>query len=70
MIVPLGAPSPADAVRYGSEVFHAMGAILRERGLQTLVGDEGGYAPPLETPQQALDVIVAAIERERKHQAR
>ncbi len=63
MIVPLGAPSEADAVRYGSEVFHAIGEILHERGLPTLVGDEGGYAPPLETPQQALDLILAAIER-------
>jgi enolase len=63
MIVPLGAGSEAEAVRYGSEVFHAIGRILHERGLSTLVGDEGGYAPPLETPQQALDLIVAAIER-------
>ncbi len=63
MIVPLGAQSEAEAVRYGSEVFHAIGRILHERGLPTLVGDEGGYAPPLETPQQALDLIVAAIER-------
>ena len=63
MIVPIGAPTEAEAIRYGSEVFHAIGTILHERGLQTLVGDEGGYAPPLETPQQALDLIVAAIER-------
>ncbi|MGA2761342.1 MAG: phosphopyruvate hydratase [Candidatus Cybelea sp.] len=63
MIVPLGAESEAEAVRYGSEVFHAIGGILHERGLPTLVGDEGGFAPPLETPQQALDLIVAAIER-------
>jgi enolase len=63
MIVPLGAESEAEAIRYGSEVFHAIGRILHERGLPTLVGDEGGYAPPLETPQQALDLIVAAIER-------
>jgi enolase len=63
MIVPIGAPSEAEAVRYGSEVFHAIGKILHERGLPTLVGDEGGYAPPLETPQQALDLIVAGIER-------
>jgi enolase len=63
MIVPLGAESEAEAVRYGSEVFHAIGRILHERGLATLVGDEGGYAPPLETPQHALDLIVAAIER-------
>jgi enolase len=63
MIVPVGAPSEAEAVRYGSEVFHALGRLLHERGLPTQVGDEGGYAPPLETPQQALDLIVAAIER-------
>jgi enolase len=63
MIVPIGAPTESEAVRYGSEVFHAIGQILHERGLQTLVGDEGGYAPPLETPQQALDLIVEAIER-------
>ena len=62
MIVPLGAPSEAEAVRYGSEVFHALGQLLHDRDLPTLVGDEGGYAPPLETPQQALDLIVAAIE--------
>ncbi|HEY2476322.1 MAG TPA: phosphopyruvate hydratase [Candidatus Cybelea sp.] len=63
MIVPVGAPTEAEAVRCGSEVFHAIGQILHERGLPTLVGDEGGYAPPLETPQQALDLILAAIER-------
>ena len=63
MIAPLGAPSEAEAIRCGSEVFHAIGAILHERGLPTLVGDEGGYAPPLETPHQALDLIVAGIER-------
>ena len=62
MIVPLGAPSEAEAVRYGSEVFHALGRLLHDRGLPTQVGDEGGYAPPLETPQQALDLIVKAIE--------
>ncbi len=63
MIVPVGAPSFGDAVRYGAEIFHALGAILRERGLPTLVGDEGGYAPPLDAPQHALDLIVAAIEQ-------
>lgn len=63
MIVPVGAPSEAEAVRYGSEVFHALGRLLHERALPTQVGDEGGYAPPLETPQQALDLIVAAIVR-------
>jgi enolase len=63
MIVPLGAPAMSEAIRYGAEVFHALGALLHEHGLPTQVGDEGGYAPPLETPQQALDLIVAAIER-------
>jgi enolase len=63
MIVPVGASGEAEAVRYGAEVFHALGRILHERGLPTLVGDEGGYAPPLSTPHEALDLIVAAIER-------
>src|SRR5579862_7447164 len=63
MIVPSGAGSEAEAVRWGSEVFHAIGAILHDRGLQTLVGDEGGYAPPLATPQEALDLIVEGIDR-------
>ncbi len=62
MIVPLGARSEAEAVRWGAEVFHALGRLLHDRHLPTLVGDEGGYAPPLETPQQALDLIVAAID--------
>ena len=63
MIVPVGAAGEAEAVRYGAEVFHALGRILHERGLPTLVGDEGGYAPRLSTPHEALDLIVAAIER-------
>jgi enolase len=63
MIVPVGAPSFAEAVRYGSETFHALGKILHERGLPTLVGDEGGYAPPLDRLEDALDVLLAAIER-------
>jgi len=63
MIVPLGAPTLADAVRYGAETFHALGALLRERGMTTLVGDEGGFAPPLETLDQALDLMSLAIQR-------
>jgi enolase len=62
MIVPLGAATEADAIRCGAEVFHAIGRLLHDRHLPTLVGDEGGYAPPLETPQHALDLIVAAID--------
>jgi enolase len=63
MIVPLGAPTLAEAVRYGSETFHALGRVLHERGLSTLVGDEGGYAPSLDTLEQALDVLMEAIDR-------
>jgi enolase len=62
MIVPLGAKTEAEAIRCGAEVFHALGTLLHDRHLPTQVGDEGGYAPPLETPQQALDLIVAAID--------
>ena len=63
MIVPLGAPTLAEAVRYGAEVFHALGALLHHRGLPTQVGDEGGYAPPLDSIDDALQLLVAAIER-------
>ncbi|MBV8602058.1 MAG: phosphopyruvate hydratase, partial [Candidatus Eremiobacteraeota bacterium] len=62
MIVPVGASSEAEAVRYGAEVFHAIGRLLHDRHLPTLVGDEGGYAPPLQSPHEALDLIVAAID--------
>jgi enolase len=63
MIVPVGAPTLREAVRYGSEVFHALGKLLHEQDQPTTVGDEGGYAPRLDTPEQALDLIVKAIER-------
>jgi enolase len=62
MIVPLGAATESDAVRCGAEVFHALGKLLHDRHFPTLVGDEGGYAPPLENPSQALDLILAAID--------
>ncbi len=63
MIVPIGAPTLSEAIRYGAETFHALGRILHDRGLPTLVGDEGGYAPPLETLDQALDVLMDAIRK-------
>ncbi len=61
MLVPLGAPSLHEAVRYGAEVFHALGKILHDAGQPTTVGDEGGFAPHLDTPGQALDILVKAI---------
>lgn len=63
MIVPLGMATFAEAVRAGAETFHALGKILHERGQPTLVGDEGGYAPRLDTLDEALELLVAAIER-------
>jgi len=63
MIVPLGAPTFAEAVRCGSEVFHALGKILHDEGYQTLVGDEGGYAPKLDSIDAALSLLVRAVEK-------
>jgi len=62
MIVPVGAPSFSEAVRYGAEIFHALGKLLHDRGLPTQVGDEGGYAPPLDSIDDAMKLLVAAIE--------
>ena len=61
MIVPVGANSVAEAVRYGAETFHALGKLLHDRHLPTLVGDEGGYAPPLDSLEGALDLLMEAI---------
>ncbi len=61
MIVPMGAASFAEALRMGSEVYHALGKLLRERGLASTVGDEGGYAPDLASDEEALDLLVLAI---------
>ncbi len=61
MIVPHGAPSFAEAVRHGVEVYHALKKLLHERRLSTAVGDEGGFAPQLESHEQALDLLVEAI---------
>ena len=62
MIVPIGAPSFADALRMGSEIYHALGKILKDKGLSTAVGDEGGFAPSLESDEQALEYLCAAIK--------
>ena len=63
MIMPRGAQTFSEAMRYGSETFQALKKLLHERGLSTAVGDEGGFAPVLESNEQACELIVAAIER-------
>ena len=63
MILPIGAPSLAEAVRWGSEVFHTLKKGLHEKGLATAVGDEGGFAPNLSSTRDALDFILASVER-------
>jgi enolase len=62
MVVPLGAPTFAEALRYGAEVFHALKKVLKEKGANTGVGDEGGYAPSLASNEEALAVIMEAIK--------
>lgn len=62
MLFPLGAPSFAEALRYGAETFHTLKKILQKRGLVTAVGDEGGFAPNLKTNTEAVDVILEAIK--------
>ena len=63
MITPLGAPSFREGLRWASETFHALGALLHERDFVTTVGDEGGYAPSLESNEAAIAMVVEAIER-------
>jgi len=62
MIAPVGASSFKEALRYGCEVFHKLKSLLKEKGLSTAVGDEGGFSPNLETNQKALDILIQAIE--------
>ncbi len=62
MIMPVGAPSLADAVRWGAEIFHALKAELRKRGLSTGDGDEGGFAPEIGSTREALELLLRAIE--------
>ncbi|MCG7323349.1 MULTISPECIES: phosphopyruvate hydratase [Arsenicicoccus] len=61
MIAPIGAPSFKEALRWGAEVYHALKSVLKERGLATGLGDEGGFAPNLESNRAALDLILDAI---------
>jgi len=63
MIIPVGAPSFREAIRYGSEVFHTLKKILQEKGLTTAVGDEGGFAPSVENHEAAIKLIIQAIEQ-------
>ncbi len=62
LIIPAGAPSLTEAVRYGAEVFHALKSVLKKKGLNTAVGDEGGFAPDLASNEAAIEVILQAIE--------
>jgi len=62
MAMPVGAPTFAEALRYGAETFHALKGILKKRGYSTSVGDEGGFAPNLKSDEEAVEVIVEAIE--------
>jgi enolase len=63
MIMPKGAPSFPEALRYGAEVFHALKSVLKKRGLSTAVGDEGGFAPNLESVEDALGAIAEAVDK-------
>ncbi|WP_024851142.1 phosphopyruvate hydratase [Hydrogenovibrio kuenenii] len=62
MIMPVGAPSVTEAIRYGAEVFHALKKVLHDKGYNTAVGDEGGFAPDLKSNEEAIQVILEAIE--------
>jgi enolase len=62
MIMPVGAPSIAEAIRYGSEIFHALKKVLADKGYNTAVGDEGGFAPDLKSNEEAITVILEAIK--------
>lgn len=63
MVQPIGAETFKEGLRWGAEIFHALKKVLKEKGYSTAVGDEGGYAPNLKSNQEALDVIMAAIEQ-------
>ena len=63
MILPVGAPSFSEALRYGTEVFHALKAVLSAKGMNTAVGDEGGFAPDLSSNEEAIEIILQAIDK-------
>ena len=61
--MPFGAPTFAEGLRWGAEIYHSLKSVLKEKGYITLVGDEGGYAPALKANNEAIEVILAAIEK-------
>ena len=63
MVMPFGAPSFTEGVRWGAEIYHALKSVLKEKGYSALVGDEGGYAPALKANNEAIELILAAIEK-------
>jgi len=63
LLMPLGAPTFAEGLRWGAEIYHALKSVLKEKGYTTLVGDEGGYAPALKANNEAVEVILTAIEK-------
>lgn len=63
MVMPLGAPSFAEGLRWGTEIYHVLKTVLKSHGYATLVGDEGGYAPALKSNAEAVEVILEAIEK-------
>jgi enolase len=63
MVLPVGAPSFREALRTGAEIFHSLKSVLKEKGLNTAVGDEGGFAPNLSSNEEAITTIISAIER-------
>jgi enolase len=63
MVMPFGASTFGEGVRWGAEIYHALKSVLKEKGYATLVGDEGGYAPALKANNEAIEVILAAVEK-------
>jgi enolase len=63
MVMPFGAPSFSEGLRWGAEIYHALKTVLKEKGYSALVGDEGGYAPALKANNEAIELILAAIEK-------
>ena len=63
MVMPFGAPSFSECVRWGAEIYHVLKSVLKAKGYKTLVGDEGGYAPALKANAEAVEVILEAIEK-------